>query len=179
MPNLLPNQPSGPGAPTSPIPPSSQPSGPFNTPWPDPRSGPLLGSTNPNGAPGPSTSSSLPLPQGWPQPGAPITSPTTPGAPTSPSGSFLPPELNTPPPPRPPARAEAGLLRRPRRSPTAQDLMAVIQGYGLSRAHRTVLMLADGDHNVLDMARLSSKRIEEVQALLGELEGHGLIHYYA
>lgn len=171
-PNLLPNQPSGL---SSPIPPSSQPSGPFGGSWPDPRSGPPPGSTNPGGVPGPSTSSSLQFPQGWPQPGAPISPPTTP---TNPSGSYLPPELNTPPPPRSPARAEANLLRRPRRSPTAQDLMAVVQGYGLSRAHRTVLMLADGDHNVLDMARLSSKRIEEVQSLLGELEGHGLIYYY-
>jgi hypothetical protein len=38
-------------------------------------------------------------------------------------------------------------------------------------------MLADGEHNVIDMARLSSKQIEEVQALLSELEGHGLIYY--
>lgn len=57
--------------------------------------------------------------------------------------------------------------------------MAVVQNLGLSRAHRTVLMLADGEHNVLDMARLSSKQIEEVQALLGELEGHGLVYYTA
>jgi hypothetical protein len=92
----------------------------------------------------------------------------------------LPPELaDALTPPRAPARADAGLLRRPRRAPTAQDLLAVIQSYGLSRAHRTLLMLADGDHNVLDMARLSSKKIEEVLALLGELEGHGLIYYYA
>lgn len=79
---------------------------------------------------------------------------------------------------RSPVRAEAALLRRPRRAPTAHDLMTVVQRYSLSRAHRTLLMLADGEHNVIDIARLSSKQIEEVQALLGELEGHGLVYYY-
>ena len=83
-----------------------------------------------------------------------------------------------PAPQRPPARAEAALLRRPRRAPTAHDLMAVVQNYRLSRAHRTLLMLADGEHNVIDIARLSSKQIEEVQTLLSELESHGLVYYY-
>lgn len=74
--------------------------------------------------------------------------------------------------------ADATLLRRPRRAPTVRDLLSVVQTYNLSRAHRTVLMLADGEHNVIDLARLSSKQIEEVLTLLRELESQGLVYYY-
>lgn len=158
---------------------SSQTGSGFNSSWPGQGGGSnavLGGGTNPGGLGSPTTnpngvfntaitSGSLPLPQGWSQPSAPMTGPTA-----SASG--------TPAAQRQPARAEAALLRRPRRAPNAQDLMAVVQKYGLSRAHRTLLMLADGEHNVIDIARLSSKQIDEVRAMLGELEGQGLIYYY-
>jgi hypothetical protein len=74
--------------------------------------------------------------------------------------------------------ADATLLRRPRRAPTVHDLLSVVHAYNLSRAHRTLLMLADGEHNVIDLARLSSKPIEEVLTLLRELESQGLVYYY-
>jgi uncharacterized protein DUF4388 len=161
-----PNYPTFPSAPNSAsqVPPSSQPSGPFSTSWPDPRSG-AFGGTNPNNGQNASfpTSGSLPLPQGWPLPDGPITPPTGPGLPMQ----------------RQASRAEGNLLRRPRRTQTASDLTAAVQRFGLSRAHRTLLMLADGDHNVLDIARLSSKQIKEAQTLLAELEGQGLIYYSA
>lgn len=161
-----PDYPTFPSAPnsTSQVPPSSQPTGPFSTSWPAPRSG-AFGGTNPNNGQnsGSSTSNSLPLPQGWTVPGGPITPPSGPGLPMQ----------------RQASRAEGNLLRRPRRTQTASDLAAAVQRYGLSRAHRTLLMLADGDHNVLDIARLSSKQIEEAQTLLAELEGQGLIYYSA
>ena len=71
------------------------------------------------------------------------------------------------------------LGRRPRRAPDVRDLMAVVTTYNLSRNHRTVLLLADGEHSILDLARLSSKSVDEVTGLLADLESRGLIYYYA
>jgi hypothetical protein len=73
----------------------------------------------------------------------------------------------------------AVLNRRPRRAPDVRDLMAVVTTHNLSRGHRTILLLADGEHTVLDLARLSSKSVDEVSLLLSELEARGLIYYYS
>ncbi|HEY7984376.1 MAG TPA: DUF4388 domain-containing protein [Ktedonobacterales bacterium] len=78
-----------------------------------------------------------------------------------------------------PGGASAGPLgRRPRRSPDVRDLMSVVTSHNLSRSHRTILLLADGSHNVLDLARLASKSVDDVTQMLAELEAHGLIYYY-
>jgi Domain of unknown function (DUF4388) len=71
------------------------------------------------------------------------------------------------------------LGRRPRRAPDVRDLMAVVTTYNLSRNHRTVLLLADGEHSILDLARLSSKSVDEIAGLLADLESRGLVYYYA
>jgi hypothetical protein len=70
------------------------------------------------------------------------------------------------------------LQRRPRRAPDVRDLMIVVTTHNLSRSHRTILLLADGEHTVLDLARLSSKPVDEVRGLLDDLEGRGLVYYY-
>jgi Domain of unknown function (DUF4388) len=70
------------------------------------------------------------------------------------------------------------LARRPRRVHDVRDLMGVVTSNNLSRSHRALLLLADGSHNVLDLARLASKSVDEVTHLLAELEGRGLIYYY-
>ena len=78
-----------------------------------------------------------------------------------------------------PSGVSAGPLGRcPRRSPDVRDLMSVVTTYNLSRSHRTILLLADGSHNVLDLARLASKSVDDVTQMLAELEAHGLIYYY-
>jgi hypothetical protein len=81
-----------------------------------------------------------------------------------------------------PSRASASAVgplgRRPRRAPDVRDLMVTVTTHNLSRSHRTVLLLADGSHNVLDLARLASKSVDEVTQLLAELEARGLIYYY-
>jgi aminopeptidase-like protein len=59
-----------------------------------------------------------------------------------------------------------------------RDLISVVSAYNLSRNHRTILLLADGEHTVLDLARLSSKPVDEIVALLAELERVGLVYYY-
>src|SRR5258707_2180715 len=71
------------------------------------------------------------------------------------------------------------LNRRPRRAPDVRDLIAVVTTHNLSRGHRTILLLADGEHTVLDLAPLSSKSRDEVSMPLGELETRGLIYYYS
>jgi Domain of unknown function (DUF4388) len=70
------------------------------------------------------------------------------------------------------------LARRPRRVHDVRDLMGVVSSNNLSRSHRALLLLADGSHNVLDLARLASKSVDDVTQLLAELEGRGLIYYY-
>jgi len=77
------------------------------------------------------------------------------------------------------AAQQRELTRRPRRAPDVRDLMQVVTAYNLSRGHRTLLLLADGEHTIMDMVRLSSKSVEEVVQWLGELEQYGLIYYYA
>lgn len=74
--------------------------------------------------------------------------------------------------------AQARLQRRPRRAPDVRDLINVVTTYNLSRAHRTVLLLADGEHSVQDLSRLSGKSVDEVASLLRDLEGRGLVYYY-
>lgn len=73
--------------------------------------------------------------------------------------------------------AGAHVERRPRRAPDVRDLITVVNTYNLSRNHRTLLLLADGEHTILDLARLSSKSVDEVLALLSDLERRGLIYY--
>jgi hypothetical protein len=85
-------------------------------------------------------------------------------------GSYTPPNTNL---------NTASLGRRPRRAPDVRDLMMVVTTYNLSRNHRTVLLLADGEHSILDLARLSSKSVDEITVLLADLESRGLVYYYA
>ena len=56
--------------------------------------------------------------------------------------------------------------------------MNVVTAHNLSRSHRTVLLLADGEHTVRGSLRLSSKPLDEVTGLLDELETRGLVYYY-
>ncbi|MGO8946233.1 MAG: DUF4388 domain-containing protein [Ktedonobacterales bacterium] len=76
-------------------------------------------------------------------------------------------------------RGTTSLEKRPRRAPDVRDLMNVVTAHNLSRNHRTVLLLADGEHTILDLARLSSKTVDEITTLLADLELRGLIYYYA
>ncbi len=64
----------------------------------------------------------------------------------------------------------------PNRTPDVRDLNTLVATYGLSRGHRTVLLLANGQHTIIDMARLASKTVEEVYQLLNDLRNFGLIY---
>lgn len=64
----------------------------------------------------------------------------------------------------------------PRRTPDVRDLNTLVATYGLSRGHRTVLLLANGQHTIVDMARLASKTVEEVYQFLNDLRNFGLIY---
>ena len=99
-----------------------------------------------------------------------------PAQPPRPSGSGTPRQYGGPDHSLPDA---SSLAKRPRRSPDVRDLMTVVSAYNLSRSHRTVLLLADGEHTILDLARLSSKSVNEVTTLLADLELRGLVYYYA
>lgn len=82
-------------------------------------------------------------------------------------------------PSQPATAAKTGPLgRRPRRSPDLRDLMTVVTTHHLSRIQRTILLLADGTHDVLDIARLASRSVDEVTHMLADLQGRGLIYFY-
>lgn len=166
--------PTGPGMPaaspsSAPLSGTSWPSSwPSNTPTSNPRS---TGQLNWPAAPS-SQTGALPVP---PTPPAASSWPSTPSQTTGPfSGSA----------PGAAAGAAAGaaspetLQRRPRRAPDVRDLISVVSAYNLSRSHRTILLLADGEHTVLDLARLTSKSIDEVVTLLASLERLGLVYYF-
>jgi hypothetical protein len=94
---------------------------------------------------------------------------------TSPQSGMLDWQGRSPTPPD----GTSSLGRRPRRAPDVRDLIAVVTAHNLSRNHRTVLLLADGEHTILDLARLSSKSVDEITVLLADLEVRGLVYYYA
>jgi uncharacterized protein DUF4388 len=104
---------------------------------------------------------------------APITPP--PGAPT-PSQTQRPAPLMTPPTPTD-ATPHPFAGRRPKRATDVRDLINVVTTYNLARSHRTVLLLADGEHTVQDISRLSGKPIEDVVQLLRDLEERRLVIY--
>lgn len=124
---------------------------------------------------------------GWGYRSAPNMMPgMTPSAPNTPN----PPNMgnsgvwgysNPPSPPSPtygssPRQPYPSDQRLPQRTPDVRDLKAIVATYGLSRGHRTVLLLANGQHTVSDMARLSAKSVDEVLQLLSDLKGFGLIY---
>jgi Domain of unknown function (DUF4388) len=116
-------------------------------------------------------------PDGFARPGSiphNISPPQT--RPFTPSQSGMLDRQGRPPTPR---DGTSGLGRRPRRAPDVRDLMTVVTAHNLSRSHRTVLLLADGEHTILDLARLSSKSVDEITVLLADLEVRGLVYYYA
>lgn len=178
-PRPTPNLPTG----QSPIP-GSQPSQPSNV--------------GGNGVTGPLAGFPLSRDAFWPAAGAPNTSngqqggmlppdPRSyangrgPGAPSNTTNSYPGSASSMPPTTGArggPPQAISPLGRRPRRAPDVRDLMTVVTQYNLSRSHRTLLLLADGEHTVLDLARLSSKAVDEVADLLSELEVRGLVYYY-
>lgn len=65
--------------------------------------------------------------------------------------------------------------QRPRRAPNPQDIPRLALRYQLSRAHRTLLLLADGEHSVRELARLVGRSEEEALALFSDLFRLGLI----
>jgi hypothetical protein len=156
-----------------------------------PQSGPQTGPQS-GGAPStPSTPSiGASWPTGWPS-NAPSNAPDrsntsgrlnwpmpqTGALPAVPSGVSTPSQSTGPFAGGAPVSGEA-LERRPRRSPDVRDLIAVVSAFNLSRNHRTILLLADGEHTVHDLARLSSKSVDEIVALLADLERLGLVYYY-
>ncbi len=55
------------------------------------------------------------------------------------------------------------------------DALAYIQRVGLSRLHRHVFLLLDGQRSLNDIVRLTNHPLREVQRLLSDLEQFGLI----
>jgi len=70
-------------------------------------------------------------------------------------------------------------VRRPKRATDVRDLINVVTTYNLARSHRTVLLLADGEHTIQDISRLSGKPVEDVVQLLRDLEERRLVFYPA
>jgi hypothetical protein len=78
-------------------------------------------------------------------------------------------------PPAPSPRWGLTSSHRPKRGPNAQDIPRLAASYQLSWAHRALLLRADGEHTVAELARLSNRSEEEVLRLLADLLQLGLI----
>jgi hypothetical protein len=64
---------------------------------------------------------------------------------------------------------------RPKRGPNPQDIPRLAASYQLSLAHRAILLMADGEHTIAELARLSRRSEEEVLRLLTDLLQLGFI----
>jgi hypothetical protein len=64
---------------------------------------------------------------------------------------------------------------RPKRGPNPQDIPRLAASYQLSLAHRAILLMADGEHTIAELARLSRRSEEEALRLLADLLQLGLI----
>ena len=165
-----------------------------DVPQPAPNIGPERGSARPSPTGSAHSGSSSPLTSG------PQRSPSlTPAAPSPLSSPFegrqeaasRPPSyvlpkapqhlegtLSFPPPMAYPDAPPALVLapqQRPRRAPNPQDIPRLALRYHLSRAHRTLLLLADGQHTVRELARLVGRSEAETLALCSDLFRMGLI----
>lgn len=144
---------------------SMRPSGPPSRPMPNypQRSGPMAGPLPEVQQPGSPAGASLAsqrsgaLPLSMPPTAMPPTSPVQRG----PSGTAPLPVLT--------------LSQRPKRAPNPQDIPRLATSYGLSWAHRALLLLADGEHSVAELARISGRSEEEALRLLADLLRLGLI----
>ena len=150
------------------------------------QTGGLRSSPLPAPASGPQRSSSLP-PAVSPPPFAPFegrqetpsgsSSSLLPRAPQQPTG-----RMPFSPPMEYSASVPALVLapyQRPRRAPNPQDIPRLAVYYQLSRAHRTLLLLADGEHTVLELARIAGRSEEEALALFADLFRLGLITVFS
>jgi hypothetical protein len=63
----------------------------------------------------------------------------------------------------------------PYRLREANDVLPLFGAMGLTRAHRQLFLLIDGQRSVSDLRRLSVRGAEEVRKLLADLEDAGLI----
>ena len=63
----------------------------------------------------------------------------------------------------------------PQRTKKIEEANQLLEQAGLSRAHRRVLLLIDGQRSIADLARLAGRTQEEVQELLADLRRIGTI----
>lgn len=133
---------------------------------PTPNIGPeLRGSRPPQAGAARPSGSATRLPP--PRRAAPPPFPLPPGTPSRPSVQ------------RGPSSTQPLLLitptQRPLRAPNPQDIPRLAANYHLSWAHRALLLLADGEHTVAELARLAGRSEDEVLRLLNDLMRLGLI----
>lgn len=66
--------------------------------------------------------------------------------------------------------------RIPYRTCSVEDALRLLNGSGLSRTHRHLLLLVDGHRTIADLMRLLGRTAEEIQTLLVDLEKIGVLH---
>lgn len=77
--------------------------------------------------------------------------------------------------PLPPYSSSAGQFRCPLRTPSGEVALQHPENFQLPRMHRRLLLLINGQRNVPELARLMVRNLNEVQALLNDLERSGLV----
>jgi Domain of unknown function (DUF4388) len=73
----------------------------------------------------------------------------------------------------PPVSASVGTV--PYRIRDVNEVLPLFGSMGLTRAHRQLFLLIDGQRSVSDLVRLSARGAEETRKLLSDLERAGLI----
>lgn len=63
----------------------------------------------------------------------------------------------------------------PRRSQAGEAMISHLESASIQRIHRRLLLLINGQRNVIELARLMTRSPDEVQSLLDDLERAGLI----
>lgn len=93
-------------------------------------------------------------------------------------GTPFPSEPLTPIPPIPQTmvpRLEMTRLRAPFRLVNGLEVVNYMERFGLSRLHKHVFFLLDGQRTAVDIVRLTGRSFYEIQSLLADLERLGLI----
>ena len=67
------------------------------------------------------------------------------------------------------------MLSAPYRTRQLQEALLIMDRMGLSRAHRRLFLLVDGQRLVPELARLMGRRESEIYELLQDLKRSGLI----
>lgn len=64
----------------------------------------------------------------------------------------------------------------PRRAPQAEQKLSALERHGLTRQHRHLLLLIDGQRSPVELARLMGRSVDDIYTMLHDLAVFGLVY---